>query len=102
MELTSTEQRITKHFVMVRIFVILVAVPFFKLLFDRFDFVDTSSLGFAAKLVSNFEVFDSVQLRHVATHGYLNELNHAFFPMFPFLVDKLSALGSHLIVGFWL
>jgi Gpi18-like mannosyltransferase len=102
MVLSATELRITKHFVMSRIFIILIAVPFFKLFFSRFDFVEDRDFGFMGKLVGNFDVFDSVHFHHVASKGYSNEINHAFFPMFPFIVSKLTSLGSLKIVGFWL
>ncbi len=70
MEFTSTELRITKHFLMVRIFVILIAVPFFKLFFDRFEFVDDHNKSSIGKIIGNFDVFDSVHFHHVATKGY--------------------------------
>jgi len=55
---------------MVRIFVILIAVPFFKLFFDRFEFVDDYNKSFIGKIIGNFDVFDSVHFHHVATKGY--------------------------------
>lgn len=46
-------------------------------------------------LASNLDVFDSQQLRHVAsqTHpGYTSEVNHAFYPLVPWLLNGLSTL----------
>jgi phosphatidylinositol glycan class V len=60
-------------------------------------------MSFFEKLVSNFDVFDSVHFHHVAKQGYQSEINHAFFPLFPYTVDLLAGyLGSHKLVGFWL
>lgn len=78
---------------MVRIFVIFIAVPFFKIFVSRFDFVEDRDMGFFERLVANFEVFDSVHFTHVASKGYQAEINHAFFPMFPYLVDLIAGLG---------
>ena len=55
---------------MVRIFVIFIAVPFFKIFVSRFDFVEDRDMGFFERLVANFEVFDSVHFTQVASKGY--------------------------------
>ncbi len=64
--LSVIEKKLTKHFVMMRIFVIFVAVPFFKLFLSRFDFVEDRDMTFIEKAISNFDVFDSIHFAHVA------------------------------------
>lgn len=105
MELTLCEKRLTKHFVMMRIFVILIAVPFFRIFLTRFDFVEDRDLTFLGRAIGNFDVFDSIHFTHVARDGYQSEINHAFFPMFPCLASSIAnLLGTPdiLLIGFWL
>jgi hypothetical protein len=68
--LSVTEKKLTKHFVMMKIFVIFIAVPFFKLFLPRFDFVEDRDWTFFEKAVSNFDVFDSIHFAHLAKKGY--------------------------------
>lgn len=64
--LSVIEKKLTNHFVMMRIFVVFVAVPFFKLFLSRFDFVEDRDMTFIEKAISNFDVFDSIHFTHVA------------------------------------
>jgi hypothetical protein len=65
--------------------------------------VEDHNMTFFEKLIGNFDVFDSIHFGHVASQGYQTEINHAFFPLFPLVVDSIiKFVGTHKIVGFWL
>jgi phosphatidylinositol glycan class V len=102
---TLSEKKLTKYFIMMRIFVIFIAVPFFRLFLTRFDFVEDREMTFLGRSISQFDVFDSIHFMHVARERYQSEINHAFFPMFPFTVTSIAKLlgtDGFALVGFWL
>jgi len=102
MALSIPEKRLTKRFIQVRIFIVLIVVPFFRIFFERFDYADDKDMSFIEKVIEPFDVFDSVQFRHVADKGYQAEINHAFFPFFPFVVKSIASTTgmSTLVCGF--
>jgi hypothetical protein len=37
-------------------------------------------------------VFDAHHFKEIAKEGYQYEINHAFFPLFPYILNKLNAI----------
>ena len=52
-------------------------------------------MGHLAKVINNLNVFDATHFSYAASPvpengGYDFEINHAFFPLFPYLVHKIG------------
>jgi Gpi18-like mannosyltransferase len=75
-----------------RIFVIFFAVPFFHLIWRCNNYVKEGDLTLFERLIQNFTNFDAIHFQHVTSKGYLFEINHAFFPMFPYIISSLATV----------
>jgi hypothetical protein len=96
-------KELTRTFFAVRLIVFFIVLPLLDLLWTRATYTDRSDLGWFDRLVSNTWAFDATHFRHVMKWkdetsepvGYSYEINHAFFPFFPYLIFSISKyLGS--------
>ena len=46
------------------------------------------------KAIDTLDVFDGTQFKHVIDHGYRFETNHAFMPLFSYLISTLSKVSG--------